>query len=52
MQRPRQFPAALGASFGVMLACYTALAGAGYWYWVSQLVRVSERGVGAASVVS
>ena len=36
MQRPRQFPVALGASFGVMLACYTALAAAGYWYWVSE----------------
>ena len=34
MHKPSQFPLALAASFTVMLAAYSALAAAGYWYWV------------------
>lgn len=34
MRRPAQFPAALAASFAIMLAAYSTLAACGYWYWV------------------
>ncbi|KAL4428159.1 hypothetical protein ABPG75_002248 [Micractinium tetrahymenae] len=33
MRKPSEFPAALSISFSVMLACYSSLAAAGYWYW-------------------
>lgn len=35
MAKPTRFPAALAASFGIMFACYSAVAAAGYWYFVS-----------------
>lgn len=33
MAKPTRFPAALAASFGIMFACYSAVAAAGYWYF-------------------
>jgi vesicular inhibitory amino acid transporter len=33
MREPARFPTALAASFGIMLAVYSTLAAAGYYYW-------------------